>query len=67
LLFTDGISEAHDAHGALYGEDRLRAFLAKHHDADAKHLALALVDDVAQYSAGATYTDDRTVVVIKRR
>ena len=49
LLFTDGISEAQDAHGALYGEDRLRAFLANHHDADAKHLALALMDEVTQY------------------
>lgn len=67
LLFTDGISEAQDAHGTLYSEERLRSFLVSHRDADAKHLALALMDDVAQFSAGAKYTDDRTVVVIKRR
>ncbi|MBU3741162.1 MAG: serine/threonine-protein phosphatase [Candidatus Kapabacteria bacterium] len=67
LLFTDGISEAQDVHGTIFGEARLRTFLAEHHQSDARQIALALMDDVVTFSAGARYTDDRTVVVIRRR
>lgn len=66
LLFTDGINEAQDRNGNLYGDDRLRDFLAAHHHESAETIARTLLDEIASYSAGARHSDDRTIVVVKR-
>lgn len=67
LLYTDGINEAQNSEGLPFGEVRMRAILEAQHGADARTIALALMDAVTQHSVGALYTDDRTIVVIKRR
>lgn len=66
VLYTDGITEACDASGETYGEERLTTILREARGATAEKLAHAIVDAVTQYSSGARYTDDRTVVVIRR-
>jgi sigma-B regulation protein RsbU (phosphoserine phosphatase) len=66
LLYTDGISEAQDAQGIQYGTDRLATVLQKNAMATAQEIAWAILEDVQHFSAGATYSDDSTVVVIKR-
>lgn len=67
VAYTDGITEAQDRHGQQYGEERLRTFITDHRSASAEHLAQLLLGDVQQFAAGARYSDDRTIVVIKRR
>ena len=48
LLYTDGILDARDAHGARFGEERLSALVAAYHGATAagvvEHLTAALAD-----------------------
>ena len=67
LLFTDGMNEAQNSDGEPFGDARIRALVEAHHQADARSIAIALMDAVTEYSVGSSYTDDRTVVVIKRR
>jgi sigma-B regulation protein RsbU (phosphoserine phosphatase) len=63
-LITDGVVEATDAHGELYGEERLRRVLG----ADAGRTAPELLGDVfAGVEAFAVnQSDDMTAVVLRR-
>lgn len=66
VLFTDGITEAHDQSGTLYGEDRLVELIMRNMNATSEVIAQAILDDVQVYSAGAKYSDDKTIIVVKR-
>ncbi|HEY9166741.1 MAG TPA: PP2C family protein-serine/threonine phosphatase [Candidatus Kryptonia bacterium] len=66
LIYTDGISEAHDANFALYGEDRLKAQLVELAQFEPRKICYQILEDVQKFSTSATYTDDKTLVVIKR-
>lgn len=66
LLYTDGISEAQNEHGEQFGMRRLKDFLREHRHENSKELAYNLLEDIQKFSIGANYTDDKTLVVIKR-
>jgi sigma-B regulation protein RsbU (phosphoserine phosphatase) len=65
-IYTDGISEAIDANGNFFGEERLVQLIRKYKDIDAKSIALHIIEEVQKFATGKEYTDDRTLVVIKR-
>jgi sigma-B regulation protein RsbU (phosphoserine phosphatase) len=66
LLFTDGVSEAMDAAGNQYTEKRLTEKLSELKNETPKDIAGLLLEDVQKFSAKSKYSDDKTVVVIKR-
>ncbi len=66
VMFTDGITEAQDRSGTLYGEERLCDVIRLNASQTSQDIALAIVDDVQKYSVGAMYSDDKTLIVIKR-
>jgi sigma-B regulation protein RsbU (phosphoserine phosphatase) len=68
LLYTDGIIEAQNKAGKLFGESRLKTILRKMHTATAREIAYQCIEDAQKFSTGAEhrYSDDKTVVVIKR-
>jgi phosphoserine phosphatase len=63
---SDGVVEATDAGGALFGTARLIDVIVRHHEAPASALLRALRDAIDAFTRGAPPEDDRTVVVIKR-
>ncbi|HMM78247.1 MAG TPA: CHASE2 domain-containing protein [Gammaproteobacteria bacterium] len=66
-LYTDGVSEAQDAGGALYGRERLLACLARRATgARAADLIASIERDVRAYAAGAEQADDMTLLVVAR-
>jgi serine phosphatase RsbU (regulator of sigma subunit) len=65
VLYTDGVVEARQAGGELYGADRLDSFLAANHDLSAQGLAEAVVEDARRFGGGEL-ADDCAVVVIRR-
>ena len=67
LLYTDGLTEAQDAEGAAYGEERVVQFVRNHKDQSAEKIAQMLLADVQRFSARASYSDDKTLIVVKRR
>jgi sigma-B regulation protein RsbU (phosphoserine phosphatase) len=66
LLYTDGIVEATNNKFEFYGEDRLKQVLIANKQLPARDIARNILEDVQKYSAKGKYSDDRTVVVIKR-
>ena len=64
LLYTDGVSEAMNADGDLYGEERLRALVEEHAGLGADGLRERLVRDIEAHVGGADAHDDMTLIVV---
>lgn len=68
VLYTDGITEATESGGSLYGEDRLLRTLGGMSDgADVGLITADLIHDVRLFEAGAQQADDITCVVLRYR
>jgi serine phosphatase RsbU (regulator of sigma subunit) len=71
VIFSDGVSEAMDAAGDEFGDDRLLAAIQASHVGDADIDAPRLVDDVITavraFTAGAAQSDDITAMVVRYR
>lgn len=66
VLVTDGITEAMDAGGALYGRARFRALLAGlAAEASAASVIAAIRRDIATFCAGAEPMDDMTALALR--
>ncbi|MBP9192492.1 MAG: serine/threonine-protein phosphatase [Ignavibacteria bacterium] len=66
LLYTDGIVEATNEKFEFFGEDRIKEFIVKHKDNNPKEICNKLIQEVEKFSSHGVYSDDRTIVVIKR-
>jgi sigma-B regulation protein RsbU (phosphoserine phosphatase) len=62
VFYTDGITEARNAEGDEYGEDRLIAVAAGRRTADVEALKDALLADVNAFTGGR-FEDDATLIV----
>jgi sigma-B regulation protein RsbU (phosphoserine phosphatase) len=62
VLYTDGMTEARNAAGDEFGEDRLTASAVAHRALPADAMLAALLADVEAFHAGA-YEDDATLIV----
>ena len=68
VLYTDGISEADDGTGALFGDERLLELVAgMPHDLPARETTERIVDGVRDYLKGLDPGDDMTVMVLRVR
>jgi sigma-B regulation protein RsbU (phosphoserine phosphatase) len=65
FLFTDGLSEAMDAQGNEYTEDRIRDFLVEHRTLSAQDIVDAILDDVKKFDPSSPPQDDTTIVAMK--
>lgn len=63
VWYTDGLTEARDAAGKLYGGQRLASAVQAHAHLSAEALRDAILADARAYSAGLPQRDDITVVV----
>ncbi|HLW67487.1 MAG TPA: SpoIIE family protein phosphatase [Gemmataceae bacterium] len=66
LLVTDGITEARNATGELYGPERLKEVIRKALPGPAA-VGAAILADVKQFAAGRPQGDDMTVVGFSRK
>lgn len=66
LLYTDGITEARNKTGAFFGEERLYELLRKYHNESPKNISAHILDELQRFSSDSVYSDDKTLVVIKR-
>ena len=63
FLYTDGVTEATNAHNQLYGEDRLLAFMNANATMTADALLPALKADIDEFVGEAPQFDDITMVM----
>lgn len=66
VLYTDGLTEAMSEDKELFGEKRLCDLIRKHKDLTPKELCYLIIEEVQKFTAKSPYTDDRTIVIIKR-
>ena len=66
-LYTDGITEAHDARGHEFGTARLRRMVAEMRRRPAREIAERVLLSAGLYSGNPAPEDDQTVVVIRRK
>ena len=62
VLFTDGVTEAMNRQGGLYGESRLEVLLADTIDVDVKNIVNNVLVSVREFASGADQSDDITLL-----
>lgn len=65
LIGTDGIHEARNENGMMFGQERLREIIRQHAGASAKTIRNAVIDTLRNFRGNASQEDDITLVVIK--
>jgi sigma-B regulation protein RsbU (phosphoserine phosphatase) len=65
IFFSDGITDAENAAGDMFGDDRLKALVKKHHQKSASRIADAIFSEVSKFQTERERFDDETLVVLK--
>jgi serine phosphatase RsbU (regulator of sigma subunit)/anti-anti-sigma regulatory factor len=63
VLFTDGISEARNAEGELFGEERLIQMM-EDSETHAEAFATRIENELQAFHAGSAYVDDATLIIM---
>ncbi|MBK9097753.1 MAG: serine/threonine-protein phosphatase [bacterium] len=66
LLYSDGITETANENFEAFGDDELVSKLISLSKLGAKEIALGILDEVVKHSKNGKYSDDMTLVVIKK-
>ena len=67
LFVSDGILDAEDPHGEMYGHERLSELLCSRREQPAEEIADALLADVSRFQGEQERFDDETVIVLRVR
>jgi len=65
FLYTDGVTEAMDAKGELFGEKRLENILIKSGNASCSKRVEEVVAEVKNFASGTSQSDDLTLLTIR--
>jgi len=65
VVGTDGIREAQNDNGEMYGLDRLRESIRKHAAESAEAIQNTIIEDLKSFQGKAPQEDDITLVVVK--
>jgi phosphoserine phosphatase RsbU/P len=66
LIYSDGVTDSADPDFNAYGEERLFSILKSLRNLSAREIVYGILDDVVKYTRDGMYSDDKTLVVIKR-
>jgi sigma-B regulation protein RsbU (phosphoserine phosphatase) len=66
VMYTDGVTEASNSNDEMFGEDRLKDYLAPCRGNTVDQLRDSLLQAVKVFTAGEAQSDDITVVVARR-
>ncbi|MGA2674738.1 MAG: SpoIIE family protein phosphatase [Terracidiphilus sp.] len=64
VFVSDGILDAENEEGEMYGQDRLSGLLCAHRDQAAPDIADAILADVARFQGAHDRFDDETIIVL---
>jgi phosphoserine phosphatase RsbU/P len=67
VLYTDGITEAMNAKGVQFGDERLTSVLEEHRDAPAAVVRDRVIEATLAWQGEHVQDDDISIVVIRRR
>jgi sigma-B regulation protein RsbU (phosphoserine phosphatase) len=67
VLYTDGITEAENTAGEMYGVNRLAETVNRHWDKPAEEIKQAVIDEVVEHIGAQKIYDDLTLIVLKQK
>jgi len=67
VFISDGIVDAENAEGEMYGQERLASLLCSRRELPAQEIADAILADVSRFQGEQERFDDETVIVMKVR
>jgi phosphoserine phosphatase RsbU/P len=67
LIYSDGVSEAADRSGRMYGDERIRTLIGQAEALNPSALVSACLDDLTRFRSHAAKTDDVTLFVLGRK
>jgi sigma-B regulation protein RsbU (phosphoserine phosphatase) len=67
IFISDGILDAENAEGEMYGQERLSSLLCSRREHPAQEIADAILADVSRFQGEQERFDDETVIVVKVR
>ncbi len=67
VLYTDGIPEAENPAGELYGLERFCQIILDNHDGSARQIQLAIIEDLKRHIGTQKVFDDITLLVLKQK
>jgi sigma-B regulation protein RsbU (phosphoserine phosphatase) len=67
LFVSDGILDAENAEGEMYGQERLSSLLCSRREQPALQIADAILADVSRFQGEQERFDDETIIVVKVR
>jgi sigma-B regulation protein RsbU (phosphoserine phosphatase) len=67
VFVSDGILDAENAQGEMYGETRLSNLLCAHREYPAAEIADAILADVTEFQGAQDRFDDETIIVLRVR
>lgn len=65
IIGTDGIPEAHNDHGEMFGREKLKSIVRDNAQKTAEEIISGIVGEVDEFRQGAPQEDDITMVVVK--
>ncbi len=66
VVYSDGLTEAENPGGEMYGEARLRDIISREGCEGSQILERKLLDDMGQFTRGQSQTDDITFILVER-
>ena len=66
LLYTDGISEARETGGTLFGEERILEMMREGNDLPVTELTQRIMRAACDFTGPGFPEDDMTIVIVKR-
>ena len=65
ILYTDGITEAHNKEFELYGEERLFSLVPDIGEQEPQDVARRIIEEVATFRDGVEPSDDTTLMAVR--
>ncbi len=65
IFYTDGVTEAMNCGGEMYGLKRFEELISRNHRNSAKDILRGLLSDISEFGQGCSQHDDITLMVIK--
>ena len=66
VLSTDGVWEAHNPEGEIFGKERLNEIIRQHAAEKAEEIIEAVIEGVNHFQNNSGAEDDLTIIVIKK-
>ncbi|MFQ5738751.1 MAG: SpoIIE family protein phosphatase [Acidobacteriota bacterium] len=67
VVYSDGLTDAENAAGDMFGESRLMELVEQEASGGAEHLEMAILQAIEEFTQGRAQTDDITFVLVQKK